>query len=391
MILRNLKTIDNRPLDLEILGERIAGMGKQWVSKRSGLPEIFFSEALVFPGLINSHDHLDFNLFPALGRGPYANYTEWGRDIHREYKGLIEKVMKVPFALRRKWGIYKNLMCGITTVVHHGKKGSSEPSPITVLESAQSLHSLRFEKLWKIKLNLPFHRNRICNIHIGEGTDKMAHAEIGELFRWNLMKRPLVGIHGISMTPEQASRFKGLVWCPVSNKFLFQATADIDQLRHHTRILFGTDATLTAGWNAWDHIRMAAGQVDDPMEVFRSLTSHPAMVWNLESGLMAPQKRADLVLAQCPPGHSGTEAFFRLNPSDILMVWHRGSIRLFDETLFPTLQRLGLPLQNFGPMAVGGSTKFIEGHPEIVLEDIRKFLPHAGIPVSLAMPALAEK
>src|ERR1700722_17912907 len=28
---------------------------------------------MILPGLINAHDHLEFNLFPRLGRGPYPN------------------------------------------------------------------------------------------------------------------------------------------------------------------------------------------------------------------------------------------------------------------------------------------------------------------------------
>ena len=36
---------------------------------------------LVLPGLINAHDHLEFNLFPQLGRGPYPNAGEWARGL----------------------------------------------------------------------------------------------------------------------------------------------------------------------------------------------------------------------------------------------------------------------------------------------------------------------
>jgi len=61
--------------------------------------------AIVFPGLINSHDHLDFNLFPALGDRKYQNYTEWGKYIHQAYKDQINAVLKVPVALREQWGI----------------------------------------------------------------------------------------------------------------------------------------------------------------------------------------------------------------------------------------------------------------------------------------------
>ena len=49
---------------------------------------------LHFPGLINSHDHLDFNLFPQTGNRIYNNYTEWGRDIHEQNKEAISASFK---------------------------------------------------------------------------------------------------------------------------------------------------------------------------------------------------------------------------------------------------------------------------------------------------------
>jgi len=63
--------------------------------------------------LVNSHDHLDFNLFAALGDRVYSNYTEWGRYLHTNYKEDINKVMQVPTALREQWGVYKNLLNGL--------------------------------------------------------------------------------------------------------------------------------------------------------------------------------------------------------------------------------------------------------------------------------------
>lgn len=87
----------------------------------AGDHEIIFANAMALPGLINSHDHLDFNLFPQLGDQIYSNYVEWGETIHLHHKEQINKVLKVPAALRAQWGIYKNLLCGVTTVVDHGK------------------------------------------------------------------------------------------------------------------------------------------------------------------------------------------------------------------------------------------------------------------------------
>ena len=54
---------------------------------------------LVLPGLINAHDHLEFNLFPRLGRGPYPNAGEWARDVYRPRESPIREHRRVPTQL----------------------------------------------------------------------------------------------------------------------------------------------------------------------------------------------------------------------------------------------------------------------------------------------------
>ena len=44
------------------------------------LPGILLPEDnICFPGLINSHDHLDFNSFPQLGNRIYKNYKQYNK------------------------------------------------------------------------------------------------------------------------------------------------------------------------------------------------------------------------------------------------------------------------------------------------------------------------
>ena len=113
---------------------------------------IEFENVIAFPGLINSHDHLDFNLFPQIGNRIYNNYSEWGKDIHIQNKETIDVVLKIPLHLRTQWGLYKNLLNGITTVVNHGAKLKIRDPFITVLQDNYSLHSVQFEKYWRLKL-----------------------------------------------------------------------------------------------------------------------------------------------------------------------------------------------------------------------------------------------
>src|SRR4026207_1340069 len=97
---------------IHIIGDRIASIASNEAGRSSGEDHFEFEDAMILPGLINSHDHLDFNLFPKLGNRVYANYTEWGKDIHTTHKETIDQVLKVPESLRIRWGLFKNLLNG---------------------------------------------------------------------------------------------------------------------------------------------------------------------------------------------------------------------------------------------------------------------------------------
>src|ERR1700755_837193 len=111
MILNNVRiALTGEEASIGIRDGKITQVLPGHFHNRNQQPEIYFNDAIVFPGLINSHDHLDFNLFPSLGDRTYANYTEWGKYIHEHYKDRIDSVLKIPGILREQWGIYKNLL-----------------------------------------------------------------------------------------------------------------------------------------------------------------------------------------------------------------------------------------------------------------------------------------
>ncbi len=331
-----------------------------------------FKQVLVFPGLINSHDHLDFNCFPLTGNRVYPNYTEWGRDIHTVNKENIRKVLQIPSALRIRWGLYKNLLNGITTVVHHGKRLPVSNDLIRVFQESPSLHSVQGEKHWRLKLNLRPGKQPV-SIHIGEGTDKLAHEEINRLIKWNLFRRKLVGIHGVAMNEDQAEAFTALVWSPSSNYFLLGQTAMIDRLKQKTSILFGTDSTLTGSWNLWEQLRFARKQqMTGDAELFDMLTKAPAAIWGLDD------YPSDIVVAR-PAAANGSrwDTFYSLNPENILLVLRNGQVRLFDEELVSEL-----PAKDFYPVQVNGIRKYVYGDLPVLLKSIREYYPSFKIPVN---------
>jgi len=390
MRLNNLRFLNEDGLhDLWILNGKIAAIRPS--GSGTAEPSLDLNGALAFPGLINSHDHLDFNLFPPLANRVYNSYTEWGPDIQTNNRASIDPILSIPQKLRTQWGIYKNLLNGFTTVVNHGEHldtGAStidgdpntSDAPINVFQDCYCLHSVRFEPNWKWKLNHPAKTARPFVLHVGEGTDTDSTREIDELIRWNLFRRPLIGIHGVAMTGQQAASFRALVWCPASNFFLLNRTAPVDRLYDKVPILFGTDSTLTSGWNAWDQIRMARSlQLVPDTELLAMLTAAPAKAWGLnDRGALAPGKRADLVIARPKPGLTGMDAFFSLNPKDILLVVHAGEIRLFDTSLLEPITENGLTAENFQPTRPGG--KYAAGDLPGLFQEIRRYCPEVVFP-----------
>ncbi|HEY8931132.1 MAG TPA: amidohydrolase family protein [Mucilaginibacter sp.] len=389
MILENVNIIGNEePADIRICNGKIADVTLASAKVKSGHLQLAFSNAIAFPGLINSHDHLDFNLFPQFGTKTYNNYTEWGKHIQSAYKNEIAEILKIPARLRAEWGVYKNLLCGVTTVVNHGEKTGLGDSLINVFEDSHCLHSIHFEKKWRMKLNNPLKKEVPVNIHVGEGSDAFATEEIDDLVRYNVLHRRLVGVHGVAMTPEQAAKFEALVWCPESNYFLLNKTAEVGRLSEATNILFGTDSTLTGHWNIWEHIRLACktGLLTDDA-LYKTLNQNPAKAWRLNAGSIAEGKDADIVVARSSAEKTGLDAFYSAGAPDILLVIHKGEIVLFDEVLKSKFQ--GTDGKNFSSVYVAGCAKYVKGDLPALISKIRDYQPAANFPVTINEPVHA--
>jgi cytosine/adenosine deaminase-related metal-dependent hydrolase len=368
-------TIGTGPVRIVIKEDRIHGIQSiEQDYTEQDKDRIQFSNAVALPGFINSHDHLDFNLFPLLANRVYNNYAEWARDIQVTGKKEIEAVLRIPEEIRIEWGCYKNLLNGFTTVVNHGKNLEIRNSPVHVHQSCTSLHSTAFERSWKLKLNNPLNRNRVVAMHIGEGRDEMATKEIEMVSRWNFLHKKIIAVHGIAMNKKQAKQFEGLVWCPASNQKLIGETAEIGELESVIPIVFGTDSTLSASWNAWMHFRLGLREPGmNESGLLKMLTATPAELWNLQGkGTLKENALADIVI-------TGQKAdLFQNNPEDMLMVVQNGRIRLFDESLARQIQ-----LPNFSKVSINNRIKYVEGDLPGLINRIRSWYPSIDLPINV--------
>ncbi|MFI5155566.1 MAG: amidohydrolase family protein [Chitinophagales bacterium] len=385
MLLQNLSIIGkDGQMNMQIKAGIIDRIfpSKQTSSNVKDPATLVFEKALAFPGLINSHDHLDFNLFPQLGNRTYRNYREWGKSLHNQFDEEIEKIRRIPMSLRAAFGAYKNLVNGFTTVINHGDFLHVPGAPVRIVQNHHVLHSVGFEKHWLIKLNNPFLRSMPFVIHVGEGTDELASREIDRLIKWNLLKRKLIGVHGVGMSEKQAGAFMALIWCPVSNFFLLGKTANVRLIGRKCRILFGTDSTLTANWNAWDHFRNAREtMMASDASIFDMLTSNAVACWGLpDLSSIEPGRKADIVIARLKPGNSTWDSFYSINPEDILLVIQDGQIRLFDQELLEPIRQGAILQDQFSAIEWNHCRKYVEGNLPALMHKIRSICPDIVMP-----------
>ncbi len=222
--------------------------------------------SFVLPGLINAHDHLELNSQPRLKwRERYVNASEWIADFQPRFDSDPDLAVTRPDTLDdRVWvGGLKNLLAGVTTVCHHNPmhRVLRRRFPVRVVERFGFSHSLHIDG----DAVATSHRRTPSDwpwmIHAGEGLDDAARAELDALEALGCLATNTVIIHGVAFCPAAADRVigagAGLIWCPSSNKFLFDATADVRAFDDADRLALGSDSRLSGERDLLDELRSA--------------------------------------------------------------------------------------------------------------------------------------
>jgi cytosine/adenosine deaminase-related metal-dependent hydrolase len=242
---------------------------------------------LILPGLINAHDHLEFNLYPRLGRGPYPNAGVWARDVYRPDEAPIREVRKISKSTRLMWGGLKNLLCGVTTVCHHNPMDFAifdRNFPVRVVRRFGWAHSIEYspdlaERFRQTPAGEPF------VVHLAEGTDEQARDEIFRLDEMGALDCRTVLVHAVGLDAAglELARRKGasLIWCPSSNLFLLGRTLGADVLRSGIPVALGSDSGLTADGDLLDEMQAAHRCGMAPDEIYRMVTEAPARMLQL--------------------------------------------------------------------------------------------------------------
>lgn len=330
--------------DVRVDGQKITETGNPLAPKKNE-KVIQFNNHYLYCGLTNSHDHLEMNLYPHMGTPPYHNYTEWARDIYKPDESPVREIERIPIKHRLLFGGIKNLISGVTTVVHHNPWHYSLGIhfPVRVLKKYEWAHSVAFEK--KLKQKFSFRRNTPFIIHAAEGIDAFARNEIDQLKRIGVLRSNTVLIHAVAVDKDEidliSEAMSSVVWCPSSNYFMFNRTAYISKFKEKIQVALGTDSSMTGQPTLFHEMRTAQKSDEaTAKEIFEMVTTAPQKIFNLPQQQILPGFPADLLIVPTK-SMDYYENLILQESEDIICIINNGEIQYSDQSLANELSLKG--------------------------------------------------
>ncbi len=312
--------------------------------------EIDLPGHILFPALVNAHDHLHLNNLPPLPQcGVFPNSYAWVEAFQPWFeRAEVAGAKEVSKSLRHWQGGLKNLLCGALTVIHHDPWSGEfdDPAfPARILRDYGWCHSLQLGRGPKPAYGPEIRASYFSTppgaqwfIHLGEGTDPVTSAELAELDAMGCLTERTVIIHAVALTDRDIERVierrASVVWCPASNMRLLGRTID----RHAVRRLFeagklalGSDSRISGTRDLLEELKVAAACSDlIPQELFGLASkSGGAAIGACRAGSLDIGNLADLIIVR-DFEDDPHEALLHLSREDIRAVVRHGSPAMAD-------------------------------------------------------------
>jgi cytosine/adenosine deaminase-related metal-dependent hydrolase len=307
--------------------------GRIIAGQPDGAWELDLRDHLIFPGLINAHDHLHLNNIPRLPqRNPFPNSYAWISAFQAYFADPhVAAAVRIAKPLRYRQGGLKNLLAGATTVAHHDPwhPALDDPDfPVGLLRAFGWSHSLGLGiDDWGLGVgnsqspvpsphSLPRYGPPVREsfaatpaaqpwiIHLAEGTDAVAAAELSMLDQLGCLAGNTVLVHGAGLIGDDIERViardAAVIWCPSSNVSMLGCTLAPRRLFDAGRLALGSDSRLTGPRDLLDELRVAAAHSDlVPCELFQLVTVAARTILRLpDVGSLEAGQRADLLIVR---------------------------------------------------------------------------------------------
>ena len=293
---------------------------------------ILDTEATIYPGLIDLHNHLAYNVLPLwVVPRKYDNRSQWAR--HAEYKSNVSQPINHALACYTptaeaiaRYVECRAIMGGTTTAqglrtqrkgVQRMMKGAMrniEETDDPHLPEARS----RVPDLYPTTDRVASFRRALDTLsrtggryfyHLSEGVDSRSRRHFGNLVDHDLLTPALVGIHSLGLDPDDYSTFAdaggSMVWSPFSNLLLYGETVSLTEVKKSDLpVALGCDWSPTGSKNLLLELKVASyvnaeqGGVFSDKELVEMVTSGAAALlgWAGRVGTIHPGAKADLLV-----------------------------------------------------------------------------------------------
>lgn len=356
--------------------------------------EVDLDGQIVFPGLINSHDHLIDSCWTGLGKVPAANWFEWDQSVHEspEYR-LMQRLSVTDLYVI---GMYKNIVSGATTVVDHFPAEISSTFTghplVSLLEHFYLAHSVSHRQLkWGSNPGEQFRQARGILpfiIHAGEGIHQDIREEMEQLNRLGAIEKNTVLVNGTFLEDTElqliASRGAAIVWLPNSSERIFGRQPDIKKI-HELKIplTIGTDSSITGSTNllaelkkAWQYSQQHLQGNITAKDLVKMVTGDAARIFGVEKqvGAIVPGRKADFIVFKQQPETDCFEQFINMKPEHFSMVVHKGMMMVGNDEF----RRISaIDFSQYSEVKINGTAKILYGQPSQLLERMRHKLDSA--------------
>jgi 5-methylthioadenosine/S-adenosylhomocysteine deaminase len=379
---------------LLVVGEKIGAVGL--VVNLPTDAKILETDSFIFPGLIDLHNHLTWNLFP---RWPAANWkpTDWdpskkfgARYDWQQLKSYQDELNGPHGALLDEgWGCEMNRFGEVKAIAGGSSSSVGSLGPEKCVEGlARNLDfysgfyqadAFKLEKLVYnifplemtvneadgIRSGLASGQINAFIIHIGEGAAGDASvAREFKMFVANGFLRPGVSIvHGVTLKTAQFQEMNahgvGLIWSPRSNLELYGNTTDVASAKNSGVVIAiapdwspsGSSGMIeelkyAGAWNARHHPK-----IFDDADLVKMATTYPARLAGLseKTGSLSRGYFADLLLLR-RKGADPYAALLHATPLDVRLVVVDGRPVYGDKDLMELL----LPQRTLEPVEICG-------------------------------------
>jgi cytosine/adenosine deaminase-related metal-dependent hydrolase len=348
-------------------------------------------EYILFPALINAHDHLFGTYHPKIGNSPYICWLPWDYDL-KSSPVYEERNKNNPFDIYMV-GAYKNLISGVTTVHDHIPHHINDPFidklPIRVLKDYSLSHEASvYDLKWGDGIGIE-HKKAVDNnipyvTHIEEGFDIESLRGIENLEEQGALSEHTVLVHGIGFSKSDiqkvAKKHAHFVWCPGSNYFMFKRTAKVKEIhKAGINVSIGTDSPASGELNLIDEIKFAKKiykdmyneELDDKL-IVEMITVNPGEAFRIHDklGSLEKGKLGDLLLI-AGDTKDPYSSLVKANLKDIALVFMEGVPLYGDKQFTDIFNDNG---SDYTKIRIDGKEKLIIGDPKGLMEKVSEIV-----------------